>query len=41
MSKSEAARTDEAAIRELVHGWTRAVRAKDLEGILPTIPRTC
>lgn len=26
--------TDEAAIRELVESWARAVRAKDLDGIL-------
>jgi uncharacterized protein (TIGR02246 family) len=26
--------TDEAAIRDLVENWARAVRAKDLEGIL-------
>src|SRR4030095_10214739 len=27
--------TDEAAIRDLVENWARAVRAKNLEGLLP------
>jgi uncharacterized protein (TIGR02246 family) len=34
MSKREAAGADEVAIRELVEGWARAVRASDVKGIL-------
>jgi uncharacterized protein (TIGR02246 family) len=34
MSASSSRTTDEAAIRELVESWARAVRAKDLDGIL-------
>ena len=34
MSVSSNRKTDEAAIRELVESWARAVRAKDLDGIL-------
>ena len=34
MSASSNRTTDEAAIRELVKSWARAVRAKDLDGIL-------
>jgi len=34
MSVSNDRTTDVAAIRELVEGWARAVRAKDLKGIL-------
>jgi uncharacterized protein (TIGR02246 family) len=34
MSVSNNRTTDEAAIRELVEDWARAVRAKNLEGIL-------
>ena len=34
MSVSDNRTTDEAAIRELVEDWARAVRAKDLDGIL-------
>lgn len=34
MSASTDRTTDEAAIRQLVEDWARAVRAKDLEGIL-------
>ena len=34
MSASSNSTTDEAVIRELVENWARAVRAKDLDGIL-------
>ena len=34
MSASSNRTTDEAAIRELVESWARAVRAKDFDGIL-------
>ena len=34
MSASSNTTTDEAAIRELVESWARAVRAKNLDGIL-------
>ena len=34
MSTSSSRTTDEAAIGELVESWARAVRAKDLDGIL-------
>lgn len=34
MSASSNTTTEEAAIRELVESWARAVRAKNLEGIL-------
>ncbi len=34
MSASRNRTTDEAAIRELVESWARAVRAKDFDGIL-------
>jgi uncharacterized protein (TIGR02246 family) len=34
MSASSNSRTDEAVISELVENWARAVRAKDLDGIL-------
>jgi uncharacterized protein (TIGR02246 family) len=34
MSASSSRTTDEAAIRELVESWEKAVRAKDLDGIL-------
>jgi uncharacterized protein (TIGR02246 family) len=34
MSASSNRTTDEAVIRELVESWARAVRAKDLDGIL-------
>jgi uncharacterized protein (TIGR02246 family) len=34
MSIGNSTTTDEAAIRELIVGWTRAVRAKDVDGIL-------
>jgi len=34
MSASSNRTTDEAVIRELVENWARAVRAKDLDGIL-------
>jgi len=34
MSVSSNSTTEEAVIRELVENWTRAVRAKDLDGIL-------
>lgn len=34
MSASKNRTTDEAAIRELVESWARAVRAKDLDGVL-------
>jgi uncharacterized protein (TIGR02246 family) len=34
MSIGNSTTTDEAAIRELVVGWTRAVRAKDVDAIL-------
>ena len=34
MSASSNRATDEAAIRELVESWARAVRAKDFDGIL-------
>jgi uncharacterized protein (TIGR02246 family) len=34
MSTSSNSTTDEAVIRELVENWARAVRAKDLDGIL-------
>jgi uncharacterized protein (TIGR02246 family) len=34
MSVSDTRTTDEAAIRELVENWARAVRTKDLKGIL-------
>jgi uncharacterized protein (TIGR02246 family) len=34
MGISDNRNTDEAVIRELVEDWARAVRAKDLEGIL-------
>ena len=34
MSVSNNRTTDETAIRELVEKWARAVRAKDLDGIL-------
>ncbi len=34
MSASDNRAADEAAIRKLVEDWARAVRAKDLEGIL-------
>jgi ketosteroid isomerase-like protein len=34
MGASNNAATDEAAIRELVENWARAVRAKDFNGIL-------
>ena len=34
MSASSSRTTDEAAIRELVETWAKAVRAKDLDGIL-------
>jgi len=34
MSVSNKRTTDEAAIRELLEDWARAVRAKDLDGIL-------
>jgi uncharacterized protein (TIGR02246 family) len=34
MSASSNRTTDEPAIRELVESWVRAVRAKDLDGIL-------
>ena len=34
MSASSSRTTDEAAIRELVESWAKAVRAKDLDGIL-------
>jgi uncharacterized protein (TIGR02246 family) len=34
MSASSNSTTDEAVIRELVENWARAVRAKDLHGIL-------
>jgi hypothetical protein len=34
MSVNSSRTTDEAAIRELVEDWARAVRAKNLKGIL-------
>jgi uncharacterized protein (TIGR02246 family) len=34
MSIGNSTTTDEAAIRELIEGWTRAVRAKDVDAIL-------
>jgi ketosteroid isomerase-like protein len=34
MSASNERTTNEAAIRKLVEDWARAVRAKDLKGIL-------
>ena len=34
MSASSNSTTDEAVIRELVENWTRAVRTKDLDGVL-------
>lgn len=39
MNASTSRSTDEAQIRDLVESWAKAVRTKNLDGILAPLPR--